>query len=314
MKILGPETLVFGVDDIDACGRFLADYGLLPQDDGRYEALDGTGVVIRKQDDPTLPAWPLQTSNQLRKTIYGVADKATLEQIADELGRDREVKRLPDGSIEAVDDVGFVLGFQITKRRAVDLLAEAVNAPGDARRGVNVPGVPVDLNEPLPRPRTLSHVVYFVPDTDKAEAFYVNRLGFRLSDRFIGMGPFLRPAGTLDHHTLFFIQTPPAMQGCEHFTFHMGGPTEVLRAGYAFAGKGYESFWGPGRHRFGSNWFWYFNTPMGCHIEYDADMDQHDDSWVPRVAPGIVNNSQVFVFQHREMWAPGGPPSSGAGA
>ena len=36
---------------------------------------------------------------------------------------------------------------------------------------------------------------------------------------------------------------------------------------------GYQSFWGPGRHKFGSNWFWYFNSPLGCHVEYDADMD-----------------------------------------
>ena len=43
----------------------------------------------------------------------------------------------------------------------------------------------------------------------------------------------MRPAGTLDHHTLFMIQTPPFMKGCEHFTFHLGGPTEVLQAGRA---------------------------------------------------------------------------------
>ena len=79
-------------------------------------------------------------------------------------------------------------------------------------------------------PRSLSHVVYFVPDAAKAEAFYA-RLGFVCTDRFTGVGPFLRPAGTLDHHTLFMIQTPPFMKGCEHFTFHMGGPTEVLLAG-----------------------------------------------------------------------------------
>jgi hypothetical protein len=37
----------------------------------------------------------------LRKTIYGVADQATLGAIAEELGRDREVHRPDDGSIEA---------------------------------------------------------------------------------------------------------------------------------------------------------------------------------------------------------------------
>ena len=153
--------------------------------------------------------------------------------------------------------------------------------------------------------------MYFVPDTARAEAFYA-RLGFFCTDRLTGAGPFLRPAGTPDHHTLFMIQTPPFMKGCEHFTFHLGGPTEVLLAGTRFVGKGYQSFWGPGRHKFGSNWFWYFNSPLGCHVEYDADMDLHDDSWAAREVPMSADASQLFLFQHREKWAPGGPPPAGA--
>lgn len=309
MNIVGPDRLVFGVDDVALCERFLVDYGLQAVGNGRFEALDGTGVEIRHRNDPDLPAWQLPTSNMLRKTVYGVSDASVLEQIKREFEGEREVKVLADGSLELVDDLGFALGFQVTVRRPINLPAEAVNAPGDIRRPANTTGVPSDVAIPLvARPRTLSHVVYFVPDSEKAEAFYTRRLGFKLTDKFVGMGPFLRPAGTFDHHTLFFIQTPPHLQGCEHFTFHMGGPTEVLSAGYAFVNKGYESFWGPGRHRFGSNWFWYFNTPLGCHIEYDADMDQHDDEWTPRVAPGVIDNSQIFLFHWREQWAPGGKP------
>ena len=118
----------------------------------------------------------------------------------------------------------------------------------------------------------------------------------------------MRPAGTLDHHTLFMIQTPPFMKGCEHFTFHVGGPTELMLAGARFVAKGYQTFWGPGRHLFGSNWFWYFNSPLGCHVEYDADMDLHDDSWVAREAPMGADTSQLFLFPLRDKWAPSGPP------
>lgn len=307
MKIIGPDTLVFGVDDVSLCKEFLTDYGLEPVGGGRFEALDGTGVVIKHRDDPSLPAWDLPTANMLRKTVYGVKDGSVLEEIKREFEGEREVKVLADGSLELVDDVGFTIGFQVSIRKQIELSAELVNAPGDVHRPANKTGVSVDEEaEPLPKPRTLSHVVYFVPDAEKAEQFYCRRLGFRVSDRLTGMGPFLRPEGTFDHHTMFLIQTPPELQGCEHFTFHMGGPTEVLRAGTALAKKGYESYWGPGRHKFASNWFWYFNTPMGCHIEYDADMDQHDDSWVPRVAPAVMDNSQIFLFQWREKWAPGG--------
>ncbi|GLU33236.1 VOC family protein [Trinickia caryophylli] len=308
MNIIGPDALVFGVDDVASCNQYLRDYGLVPvradATGGRFEALDGTAIEIRRADDPALPP-SIGTASMLRKTIYGVTDSATLDAIAAELHRDREVRRLPDGAIESVDDMGFALGFQVTARRSLELPAEPVNAPGaPAQRGPNVVGVADDADL---TPRTLSHVVYFVPDAQKAEAFYVERLGFRCTDRFTGVGPFLRPAGTLDHHTLFMIETPPFMKGCEHFTFHMSGPTAVMQAGSRFVAKGYQSFWGPGRHRFGSNWFWYFNSPLGCHVEYDADMDLHDDNWLARVAPMGADTSQLFLFQHRENWAPGGP-------
>ncbi len=303
MNIIGLDALVFGVEDLAACGQYLADYGLRDAGHGRFEALDGTAVVIRGKDDPSLPP-AMGTASLLRETVYGVADEATLQAIASELSKDRPVTQ-EGGVVRAQDDLGFALAFQLSVRKPLALPAEAVNAPGAApQREPNVLGISPEM---AALPRSLSHVVYFVPDVAKGEAFYT-RLGFVCTDRFTGVGPFLRPAGTQDHHTLFMIQTPPFMKGCEHFTFHMGGPTEVLLAGTRFVEKGYQSFWGPGRHKFGSNWFWYFNSPLGCHVEYDADMDLHDDAWAAREAPMGADASQLFLFQHREKWAPSGPP------
>ncbi|MFJ4348705.1 VOC family protein [Pseudomonas sp. NPDC089401] len=309
MKILGPDYLVFGVDDLAACARYLTDYGLEPigvdQSGGRFEALDGTAVILRARDDARLPA-PMDTASQLRETVYGVAGEDDLQAIERELRKDRDVRRGDDGVLRCVDDMGFALGFQVTQRRPIALLAEAVNAPGDVvRRQVNQLGLTANQ---VALPRSLSHVVYFVPDAARAEAFY-RRIGFVCTDRFTGVGPFMRPAGTQDHHTLFLIQTPPAMKGIEHFTFHMGGPTEVMLAGSRFVEKGYTSFWGPGRHQLGSNWFWYFKSPLGCNVEYDADMDLHDDHWTAREAAPGADNSQYFLFAHQAKWAPGGPPA-----
>lgn len=310
MKIIGPDFLYFAVDDPATGAQFLTDYGLEDQGNGVFTAINGTGIVIGRDGDPRLPKWTKPTSNQLRKALYGVADQATLDAIAAELSKDRAVRTLADGSIESEDDMGFAIGFQVTVRKTLDLRGEQSNSPDVPQRGFNVNGVNSAPDAPLPKPRTLSHLVYFVPDTGKAEAFYIERLGFRLVDRFIGMGPFLRPAGCVEHHTMFLIQAPEHMQGCEHFTFHMGGPTEVLLAGQNMQRKGYESFWGPGRHIMGSNWFWYFNTPFGCHIEYDADMDLHDDNWVPRVENAGADRSQIFHFTLRETtYSPAGPDS-----
>ena len=105
------------------------------------------------------------------------------------------------------------------------------------------------------------------------------------------------------------------MKGCEHFAFHMGGSHRADAGRQSrFMRAGYQSFWGPGRHKFGSNWFWYFNSPLGCHVEYDADMDQHDDEWSPREAPMGPEGAQAFLFEYRERWASGGLASRREGA
>lgn len=310
MNITGLETLIFGVDDLAACRQYLLDYGLQAAADNanRLEAIDGTGVELYLANDPRLPAAP--NGCQLRLAVMGVADEATLQAIADELGRDREVSRV-DGRVQSVDDAGFAIAFQVSRRRLLPALGEISNAPGSpVQRVPNQLGVVA--GRAAIQPRALSHLVYFVPDLAKAERFYVERLGFRVTDRFEGVGPFIQPAGALDHHSHFLIGAPAFMQGVEHFTFHFGGPTEVIQNGNRFIKAGYQAFWGPGRHIFGSNWFWYFNSPFGCHVEMDADMDLHDNTWKPRVAHLGADASQAFLLRRRDNWMPGpGTPENG---
>ena len=307
MKITGLESLVFGVEDMAAARQYLWDYGLKEVDSsaagGTYEALDGSSVVLRHARDASLPPLDAPSPN-LRETVYGVADAAALEAIGDNLARDRAVRSDAEGRIHCLDDAGFAIAFQVSRRRAIVAPHVGINVPGQAPgRAINA--CASDKGEVI-LPRSLSHVVYFVRDVAKAEAFYQDRLGFRVTDRFIGLGPFMRPQGTLEHHTLFIIQSfNDHMVGMNHFTFHLASAHEVLHAGWRFAQQGYKSFWGPGRHIMGSNYFWYFNSPFGGTMEFDADMDLHDDSWVPRAMPPGSDNSQVFLFEHRPKWAPG---------
>jgi hypothetical protein len=309
MRIIGPDELVFGVDDLGACRQFLLDWGLDEESwtdaGGTFTAVDKTAITIRARADGSLPK-PLASGNSLRQTVYGVEDAASLEAIAAELGRDRMVTRGPKGEVICADDVGFALKFQLTRRIAIAMEPELVNSPGaPPARGYNKIGA----NEDAPAlPRTLSHIVYFTPDMPKMEKFYVERLKFVVTDRFTGVGPFLKPQASIDHHTLFMLATPPYMQGMEHLAFHMQGPTELMLAGSRLIKKGYESFWGPGRHKFGSNWFWYFNAPLGTHFELDADMDIHDDTWVARETNVGAESGQMFLFENVEKWFPGGGP------
>ena len=50
MNILGPDALVFGVDDVEAASGYLTAFGLDPAGDGRFEALDGSAIVVRRRD------------------------------------------------------------------------------------------------------------------------------------------------------------------------------------------------------------------------------------------------------------------------
>lgn len=306
MNILGPDFLIFASDDIDACAQCAEDYGLKKVErsanGAQYEALDGTGMIIRKPGDTSLPGAVAADPN-IRETLYGVGDKATLQAIGAELSKDRDVKEVRPGVLRSTDDDGYPIGFQVTTRHGTGAPRYGVNVPGQE------PGRPVNViaasNDDRPYAYSLSHVVKFTKDKVKSEQFYANRLGFRTVDVFTNLGPFMRPAGTTEHHTLFLIQRPDAL-GLQHFTFHFAGANELMKAGWEFVRKGYRSFWGPGRHILGSNYFWYFNSPFGGLIEFDADMDLHDDNWKPRYIPANEDTSQTFLLQYTDRWVPRG--------
>ncbi len=314
MKIIGIDQLIYGANDLNAAIKFMQDFGLkevLHHDEGHYfETLDGSGILVAEADHPQLPP-KLASITQLRKMVYGVADQATLDAIYTELSRDRHVKILDQGALETVDDAGITIGFQISIRRELDLPVEKINAPGAPhQRAYNQLGVDQTIQI---QPRTIAHTAIFVPDVIKAEQFYVQRLGFRVSDR-LGGGPFLRAGGTTDHHTMFLIQAPEHIKGVEHISFHLSGPSELMLAGQRFQKAGHESFWGPGRHGLGSNWFWYFDGPLGCRFEYDADMDQLDESWIPRELDLHEDNAQAYLLEFRQQnWAPFNGPAKKAG-
>jgi catechol-2,3-dioxygenase len=131
------------------------------------------------------------------------------------------------------------------------------------------------------RPIRLAHAVLNSHDVAAAQPFYENALGLKLSDRTRIMA-FLRipqPAAG-DHHS---IALADADNDClNHIAFVMPDIESVMRGGGRMKDAGFAIEWGPGRHGPGDNAFNYFIGPGGFVIEYTADVEQVDDSYVAR--------------------------------
>ena len=282
MDIVGVDTAIFGVDDLDAARRFCRDYGFTETEHGAagasFEALDGTGVVLRHTSDTSLPTAAVAGPTG-RETIWGVRDKAALERIGAELSSDRQVRRDAAGVLHTTDDDGLAIAFQVTKRHAYEAKPALLNVTGlPPQRPINHR---VDFTT-RGQARSVGHIVFWSDDPDRSMKFYTDRLGFRMTDHVQNKsGVFARAAGSRDHHNLFFIGKPDATPSFQHLECHFADFQEIVVSGTYISKQGWKTARGPGRHVLGSNYYWYFVTPMGGALELSADIDQLDDNWVP---------------------------------
>ena len=127
------------------------------------------------------------------------------------------------------------------------------------------------------KPIRLTHVVLNSHAVDESVAFLQQALGFRLADR-TGIMAFMNCSG--DHHTIAFGITDN--DALNHIAFLMPDFESVMRGGGRMKDAGFPIQWGPGRHGPGNNLFNYFIDPFGVVIEYTAEVQQVDDSYVAR--------------------------------
>ena len=277
MAILRIESIVYGAGDIAGGIRYFEDWGLECLERGEHGAEfvtpAGQSVLLRAADDPALPE-ATEKGATVREVIWGVDNDGELERIGAELSRDRDVRSGVDGTLHARDAAGFAIGFC------------GVAPP---RKGAGGRKAPSRMNHPFDperraHPSRIGHVVYAVrkKDFEKASAFYIDRLKFRLSDRTPALGDFMRCQGSNDHHSLF-LHTRADRAAFDHAAFEVRDIDEIILGGKHMKSRGWEAATPVGRHILGSNLFWYFRNPCGGRTEYFADMDLMDDDWKPRV-------------------------------
>jgi len=253
------RSVEIGVPDVAAAERFYVDTWHL-----KVAARAGDNVYLRGTgaDHHLLALFP-SAKAELRMVTFRAPSVQALDAIAAKAAShggsvlaERAAVSEPGGGEAVVvrDPQGRILRFVF----------------GDARHA--------DTQGDKEHPIRLAHAVMNSHSVAEVQPFY-EALGFKLSDRTRIMA-FMRiptqPRG--DHHS---IALADADNDClNHIAFVMPDLEAVMRGGGRMKDAGYAIEWGPGRHGPGDNAFNYFVGPAGFVIEYTAEVEQVDDSYV----------------------------------
>ena len=157
-------------------------------------------------------------------------------------------------------------------------------ARGQAREMVRWEGIP----------QKISHIVMHSPDHRAAVQFFIDVLGFRLSDWLGDFMAFLRCNEA--HHRVAFLPGPPCLN---HVAYDMLSLDDMMRGVSRLKKQDIDIRWGPGRHTAGNNTFSYFVTPNQFAVEYtseleDVDFEQHE-AQVHAPGPQVMDQWGVGV-------------------
>ena len=163
--------------------------------------------------------------------------------------------------------------------------------------GVQHPNVVLDRS----RPSKISHVVLNSAHTDEQVPFFVDVLGFKVSDS-THMMEFLRCSA--DHHSIaLFRNNGPSLN---HVAYEVPNIDGLMRGSGRLKQNGFDIEWGVGRHGPGNNVFSYFIEPNGFVAEYTTELDQLDDAThVPQDAAYWQK-----INPNADRWGTAGPPSN----
>ncbi len=314
MAIIGIERLVYGVENVEESARFFRDFGLVDlkmrQSDGvELGLVNGARIEVLPLGHPSLPSGGRIVGQGVQEVIWGVDNHQALDELRTHVAETVNVEW--DGEVARfVTPFGVPMGLRVWTPKPVICAPDPANAPGRVER----------LNRPRRwrlggSPRLITHVVFAVPEFDSVFRFMVEVLNFRLTDRQLGFGNYLRADGTNNHHNILLLNANapfPGMDGnlrFHHANFALEDLDEIMISVNNMIRKGWApSHQGLGRHRVDSALFYYFDCPAGGEAEFGADADYVDDNWVPREWTNplfgyahFVHNLPAFLM-HEPEW------------
>ncbi|WP_326837527.1 VOC family protein [Amycolatopsis rhabdoformis] len=282
-------AVVIGVPNLAETAAYYTQFGLTPRADGWFSTVDG-GNQLRLVES---------AMRRLVSFTVGVDDPDDLDRAEARLRAVEAVVSRRGDRLTAIDPIGGVeVALEVQPRlRQPEIPATAYNGPGRIERaGARAPGV---LRTTEIKPRKLGHVVLGTTDFAASERFFVEGIGFKVSDLIKGTGAFLRCS--TDHHNLLLLKAPVSF--LHHTSWQVEDIDEVGRGATRMLEDHPERHvWGLGRHHAGSNFFWYLKDPAGNFSEYYSDLDciLEDQLWKPEAFVGAAG-----LFN----WGPPPPPS-----
>ncbi|AOA58865.1 VOC family protein [Acinetobacter larvae] len=279
--ITGIEVLKFGVENRQEAQRFLTDFGLQAalsdiEATDLYQTQNGCKIYLYDWHDARLPA-AIEAGSTLREVTWGVDQLEDLTHLAEKLADvDGFVQHATQ--LQCRDPNGMTLVFQHSITQPVPTAKTAgINQYGNVQR-INAASPVYEQAQPV----DIGHVVFFTPDLAKTQAFYIEKLGFYLSDAYRARGAFLRCRAEAFHHDLFLLSIPNKPAGLNHVAFVVRDIHEVIGGGLAMNRQAWSTFIGPGRHPISSAYFWYVHSPLGGAFEYYTNDDYLTADWQPR--------------------------------
>ncbi|QUD85934.1 VOC family protein [Phenylobacterium montanum] len=240
----------------------------------------------------------LPAERNFYRDVWGlkeVAEVAGVIYLAAEGHDEPFVVRLREAPHDRID----LIALAAETRVDVDVLHEAVAAAGcrivfrpqDLQspgggygfRFFSPDGLPFEISTEVARgpsrslqrwegiPERISHIVLHSPDHKGLVQFFVDVLGFRLSDWLGDFMAFLRCNQW--HHRIAILPGPPCLN---HVAYDMHSIDDMMRGVARLKSQGVDIRWGPGRHTAGDNTFSYFVTPNGFAVEYTAELEAVD--------------------------------------
>jgi catechol 2,3-dioxygenase-like lactoylglutathione lyase family enzyme len=233
-------------------------------------------------------------SNRCRRIAFQISPDFDLDRVGPQLAH-FNLKCDPRSDISPF--IRKAAALTDPKGTEIELFAEHQSAP--------IPNSAAGIG-----PLKLGHIAFSVPSAPAITDFYVNALGFRISDWIEDLFAFLRCGP--DHHTVNFLTGPQTFM--HHIAYELKDWAHVLAACDILGRHKRPIIWGPGRHRVGHNIFIYHRDPDDNIVELYTELDLMKEEelgyFEPR--PWHKSNPQRPAVWSRADAAPiwGLPPSA----